>query len=75
MEAPSEVMFKSENAGDYFADIFVQENVLVEIKVAKQYIAARVAQLLNELKATRIEVGLLINFGKQKLELKSLVMR
>ena len=74
LEAPIAVMFKGQNAGDYFADIFVAEKVLVELKVAKEYIAADEAQLLNELKATGIKVGLLINFGKHKVEFKRMVM-
>ncbi len=63
LEAPIKVRFKGKIAGDYFADIFVAEKVLVELKVAKQYNQADEAQLLNELKATGIKVGLLINFG------------
>lgn len=43
-------------------------------KVAKQYNQADEAQLLNELKATAVRVGLLINFGKEKVEFKRMVM-
>ena len=74
LEAPIKVRFKGQIAGDYFADIFVDEKVLVELKVAKQYHQADEAQLLNELKATGIKVGLLINFGKEKVELKRMMM-
>ena len=74
LEAPITVLFKGKTAGDYFADIFVAEKVLVELKVAKQYNQADEAQLLNELKATGINIGLLINFGKGKVEFKRLVM-
>ena len=74
IEAAITVIFKAKAVGDYFADIFVDKRVLVELKVAKAYNPADEAQLLNELKATGIKVGLLINFGKEKVEFKRLVM-
>jgi len=46
----------------------VDGKVIVELKVAKQYNPKDEPQLLNELKATEIKVGLLINFGKEKVE-------
>ena len=68
-----QVLYKDIVVGDYYADLFVSESVIVELKVAKQYKSADEAQLLNELKATGIQVGLLINFGKEKVEFKRLV--
>jgi GxxExxY protein len=47
--------------------------VVVELKVAAEYCAADEAQLLNELKATGMKVGLLINFGRTKVGFKRLV--
>ncbi|MCR9295847.1 MAG: GxxExxY protein [bacterium] len=73
-EAPIKVRYKQVVVGEYFADLFVDEKVIVELKVAKGYNSADEAQLLNELKATGIKVGLLINFGKDKVEFKRLVM-
>lgn len=67
------VRYKDVVVGDYYADLFVSDSVIVELKVAKQYSSADEAQLLNELKATGIQVGLLINFGKEKVEFKRLV--
>jgi len=67
------VNYKGAVVGEYFADLFVDETVIVELKVAKNYNSADEAQLLNELKATGIKVGLLINFGKEKVEFKRLV--
>lgn len=67
------VNYKWATVGEYFADLFVDETVIVELKVAKNYNSADEAQLLNELKATGIKVGLLINFGKEKVEFKRLV--
>ena len=72
-ESQIKVDYKAVVVGEYFADLFVDETVIVELKVAKQYNAADEAQLLNELKATGIKVGLLINFGKEKVEFKRLV--
>ncbi len=57
----------------YEADIFVNKCVIVELKVAKEYQKSDEAQLINELKATGIKVGLLINFGREKVEFKRLV--
>ena len=57
--------------GDYDADLIVDGCVVVELKVAPQYDKRDEAQLLNELKA--IKVGLLINFGRTKVEYKRLV--
>jgi GxxExxY protein len=49
--------------GEYFADVLVERKVIVEIKAARALSEAHEAQLLNYLKATRYEVGLLLNFG------------
>jgi GxxExxY protein len=54
--------------GDYQADLWVADCVIVELKVARQYQSEDEAQLLNELKATGIRVGLLLNFGRTKVE-------
>ena len=51
----------------------VNEKVLVELKVAKEYNPKDEPQLFNELKATEIKVGLLINFGKEKVQFKRFV--
>ena len=70
LEAPIKVKFKGYIIGDYFADLLVEERVIVELKVAEKYNSKDEAQLINELKATGIPVGLLINFGRQKVEFK-----
>jgi GxxExxY protein len=67
------VVYKNEEVGFYKADLFVNDLVLVELKVAKSYVADDEPQLLNELKATSTKVGLLINFGKRKVEFKRFV--
>jgi GxxExxY protein len=67
------VQYKGVEVGFYKADLFVNQSVLVELKVAKQYNKDDEAQLLNELKATGVKVGMLINFGREKVEFKRMV--
>ena len=74
LEQPIKIRFKGAIVGDYYADLFVEGKVIVELKAAKVYRPKDEAQLLNELKATGVEVGLLINFGAQKVEFKRLVL-
>jgi len=57
------VVYEDEIVGEYFADILVDNKVIVEIKAAKSLAIENEAQLLNYLKATEIEVGLLLNYG------------
>jgi len=72
-ESPINVVYKGETVGKYFADLLVNQTVLVELKVAQKYNPADEAQLLNQLKATQKKVGMLINFGKRKVEFKRTV--
>ena len=62
-QSPIKVMYESEIIGEYYADILVDHKVIVEIKAAKRLTKESEAQLLNNLKANDIEVGLLFNFG------------
>ena len=59
------VYYESEQVGDYYADLNVSDLVIVELKAAENICEEHEAQLLNYLKATDIEVGLLLNFGKE----------
>ena len=59
------VYYLEEVVGDYFADLVVDNLVIVELKAAESLCAEHEAQLINYLKATKIEVGLLLNFGKK----------
>ncbi len=56
--------------GDYFADLVVEKELIVELKACKALASEHVAQLLGYLRACRIEHGLLINFGAPKLQIK-----
>jgi len=64
-QKPISVSFKGNNVGEYFADIIVENKVIIELKAAEGLIEGHEAQLLNYLRATEIEVGLLLNFGKK----------
>ncbi len=68
-----QVQYKGVIVGDYDADLIVDGCVAVEIKIKPQYDKRDEAQLLNELKATGLKVGLLLNFGRTKVEYKRLV--
>jgi GxxExxY protein len=73
LESKIHVFYKGTKVGFFEADLFVNESVMVELKVAKEYQKADEAQLLNELKATGVKVGLLINFGQAKADFKRMV--
>ena len=62
-EVPVPVWFRGRKVGQYFADIMVDSSVLLELKAARNLESAHEAQLLHYLRATEIEVGLLLNFG------------
>jgi GxxExxY protein len=67
------VRYKDVVVGDYDADLIVEGRVLIEVKIAPQDDKRDEAQLLNELKATGTRLGLLINFGRAKVEFKRLL--
>ncbi|HLX95304.1 MAG TPA: GxxExxY protein [Verrucomicrobiae bacterium] len=60
--------------GDYLADLFVEDELIVELKACKALADEHVAQLLGYLRGCRIEHGLLINFGSSKLEIRKYVL-
>ena len=61
---PVSVYFEEQHVGTYFADLIVAERVIVEVKATAGLCSANEVQLLNYLKATPVEVGLLLNFGE-----------
>ena len=69
---PIPVKFRGKIIGDFKADILVDNKVIVELKAVKRIIDAHKSQLINYLKASDIEVGLLLNFG-EKPELKRFI--
>ena len=62
-EARVPVHFQRHLVGDYRADLLVEHRLIVEVKAVESLVSAHRAQLLNYLRATTIEVGLLVNFG------------
>lgn len=62
---PIEVYYKGEIVGKYIADIVIEDKVILELKAVSSLTEAHECQLQNYLKATRIEVGLLLNFGSR----------
>jgi len=70
---PIEVAYKGEVVGEYFADIVVEGEVIIELKAVEQLQKIHEAQLLNYLEATGYKIGLLINFTHPKAEIKRFV--
>ena len=64
-QVPIKVLYGKEIVGDYFADIVVENLVILELKAIEELKPIHEVQLVNYLKATDIEVGLLLNFGKE----------
>ena len=73
-QKPLPVYFEDELVGEFFADLIVESRVILELKSVASLLAAHEAQLVNYLTATKIPVGLLINFGPKSLEVKRRVL-
>ncbi len=63
-EVPLNVSYHGQIIGDYFADIVVDDKIIVEVKAVSDLMPAHEVQLVNYLKATGLHLGLLINFGQ-----------
>ena len=72
-EVPFKVKYKDVVVGDYCADLIVEKRVLVEMKACTSLDSVHEAQILNYSKASGIKVGLLLNFGKPKLQYRRFV--
>ncbi|MEO0475056.1 MAG: GxxExxY protein [Planctomycetota bacterium] len=70
---PVNVLYRGEVVGEYVADLFVDQRLIIEIKAVKGIEQVHVAQCINYLRATNHHIGLLLNFAKPKLEVKRLV--
>ena len=62
---PINVYYKNEIVGEYIADLIIEKKVIAEIKAISKLEEIQEVQLVNYLKATKIEIGLLVNFGKR----------
>src|SRR6266849_2573029 len=67
-EVPLKVRYKDAIVGDYVADIVVERRVLLELKACAALDAIHEAQIMNHLRASTLQVGLLMNFGRPKLQ-------
>ena len=65
LQVPIKVYYDEHEIGFYIADIIINDSVIIEVKAAEGLCEEHEAQLTNYLKATEIEVGLLLNFGKK----------
>jgi GxxExxY protein len=65
MQKQINVYYESKLVGEYYADLIVNDKIIIELKAAECLMEEHEAQLINYLKATEIEVGLLLNFGKK----------
>jgi GxxExxY protein len=64
-QVPITAFYQGIAVGDYYADIIVDDKIILELKAADTLVEEHELQLINYLKATRIEIGLLLNFGKE----------
>jgi len=69
-ESPLQVHYKDQVVGDFFADLVVEDELIVELKSVDRLEKVHEAQLVNYLVATGIDVGLLINFGSKSVDVK-----
>ncbi len=69
-QKPITVYYESEIVGEFVADIIVNDTVILELKSVREIIKAHEVQLVNYLSATGKPVGLIINFGEKKVEIK-----
>ena len=74
-QVPVDVIFRKHIVWEFFADLLVENKVIVELKAAKSLAPEHQAQVINYLNATGIEVGLLINFGAPKMDYHRLVRK
>jgi GxxExxY protein len=73
-QAPADVYFQGKVIGQYFADILVDNKLILELKTTDVITNVHIAQVLNYLRATGMKLGLILNFGKPRFEYKRLVL-
>jgi GxxExxY protein len=72
-EKPITIYYNNKIVGEYYADILVNQQIIIETKAVAALNEIHQAQLLNYLKATNLHLGLLINFGTPKVQIKRMV--
>jgi len=73
-QVPIKVFYKDDVVGEYTADILVEDKVILELKTVERLERIHEAQLLNYLRATGLQIGILINFKHGKAEIKRMVL-
>ena len=64
-QVPFDIVFHGQSVGTYRADLIVESRIIVEVKAGRCIIPQHMAQLFNYLRASRLQVGLLLNFGEK----------
>ena len=72
-QKPIDVYYKDSLVKQFFCDFLVDKSLIVEIKTIKQLTHVETGQILNYLKATRMKLGLLLNFGASSLHYKRVI--
>lgn len=72
-QVPMEVMYHGHVVGTFFADIVVEGRIIVEVKTGEAMIKAHIAQTLNYLKASRMVLGIVLNFNRHSVDVERLV--
>ena len=70
LHGPIRVFYEGHIVGEFFADVLIEDHLIVELKSVTKLIAAHEVQLVNYLTATKTEVGLLINFGPSQVDVR-----
>jgi len=74
IQVPIQILYKNKNVGDYFADIIVENKIILELKHTSNIENIHIAQLINYLKATGFKLGYILNFGNdEKLQFKRII--
>jgi GxxExxY protein len=71
---PIKVDFRGQVVGEYIADIFVEDKIILELKTVDKIANIHKSQVLNYLRATNIKLGILLNFSKKKLEYERFII-
>jgi len=72
LQHPINVFFRSEPVGEFFADVLIDQSLIVELKAVASLESKHKAQVLNYLKGANLETGILVNFGSQNIEVNRL---
>lgn len=73
-QTPIEVKFENEIVGNYYADVLVEDKIILELKTIEKITDIHRAQALNYLKATGLKLAIILNFGTKSLEYERLVL-